>query len=130
MRDDRSRARTVTLGPCDQGQVRNTPRRTPLLCGGWHRERRPPSTGDSSRPATYGELRDRNRLLFAVAALNAALVAVFTGPAVVDRRTLLERSVRMSISSLAARMQYVDVIGHKICKCPPRKLDYPVTIRQ
>ena len=81
-------------------------------------------------PRRIGELRDRNRLLFAVAALNAVLVAVFTGLMVVDRRTLLERSVRTSISLLAARMQYVGVIGHKICKCPPRKLSYPVTIQQ
>ena len=57
-------------------------------------------------PRRIGELHDRNHLLFAVAALNAALVAVFTGLMAVDRRTLLERSVRTSVSLPAARTQH------------------------
>jgi hypothetical protein len=27
-------------------------------------------------------------------------------------------------------VQYMGAIGHKICKCSPRKLSYPVTIQQ
>ena len=63
-----------------------------------------PRPAIATGPRRIGELRDRNRLLLAVAALNAALLVVFTGLMVVDRRTLLERSVRTNISLPAARM--------------------------